>query len=226
MVARRRKDRCRGKQLAFTGLIVLFLAFFVLSTLYQQGSISADLAQELITTIISLSFPFAALTWMYFRGGTTKRIFQSLGLAKDCFSLKMLAMGALIFLIVILMELSIGTIVQVTGVQINTNASIVFANAPLWFVLFVTIIGPIDEEIFFRGFAVPRIGIIPSALVFGLLHASYGSTFGVEIIAAFIFGVITGYVFKRTKSLYPGIVAHILVNSLTATLALIFLHLV
>ena len=75
-------------------------------------------------------------------------------------------------------------------------------------------IEPINEEIMFRGFLVPRIGIVASAIIFGLAHYSYMSTFGVEMLGALIFGLLAGYVFKRTKSIYPGIVAHIIVNTI------------
>ena len=84
----------------------------------------------------------------------------------------------------------------------------------MWFLIFAAVIEPINEEIFFRGFLSTRIGIMPSAIIFGLAHYSYNSTFGVEVIAAFAFGIISAYVYKRTGSVYPGIIAHILINSL------------
>ncbi len=48
--------------------------------------------------------------------------------------------------------------------------------------------------------------IIAVLFIYGVL--------GVEVVAAFIFGLIAGYVYKRTNSLYPSIIAHMLVNSL------------
>ena len=50
---------------------------------------------------------------------------------------------------------------------------------------------------------------------------SYDSTFGVEIIAGFIFAILAGEVFRRTRSLYPSIVGHILVNALAVLAFLI-----
>jgi len=83
------------------------------------------------------------------------------------------------------------------NLNIETNACNVVTGMPLWFILFVVLIGPINEELFFRGFLVKRIGIILSALLFAILHAGYGSTFGIDIIAAFIFGLIAGYISRR-----------------------------
>ncbi len=63
-------------------------------------------------------------------------------------------------------------------------------------------------------------GILISAVVFASGHLAYNSTFEIEVIAAFVFGVVAGYVFKRTKSLYPSIVGHILVNASSILLSL------
>ena len=113
-----------------------------------------------------------------------------------------------------LLSFTISILGSVVNTQINTNVNIVLSGAPIWFYIFVAIIEPINEEILFRGFMVPRLGIVISALIFGVLHSGYNSTFGIEIIAAFVFGIISGYVFKKTDSLYPSIIAHILVNTL------------
>ena len=73
---------------------------------------------------------------------------------------------------------------------------------------------PIDEEILFRGFLVPRVGIVVSALLFAVPHLlTYASLS--EFAAAFIFGLLAGYFFRRYKSLYPTILAHALVNLFT-----------
>ena len=114
----------------------------------------------------------------------------------------------------LLLELAINAMGIAIGTQINTNVNVVFSNAPLWFLLFAFLIVPINEELLFRGLMVPRLGIVVSALIFGALHASYNSTFAVEAVAACIFGMLSGYVYKKSGSLYPSILAHMLVNAL------------
>jgi membrane protease YdiL (CAAX protease family) len=57
--------------------------------------------------------------------------------------------------------------------------------------------------------------VLVSAVMFGALHFSYNSTYGIEVIAALLFGLITGYAYKKTNSLYPALIAHIMVNTLT-----------
>ncbi|MEM3791633.1 MAG: CPBP family intramembrane glutamic endopeptidase, partial [Candidatus Micrarchaeaceae archaeon] len=140
---------------------------------------------------------------------------KELGLSKKSFSFGMVLIGLGIFLSIFALEILVGLLSVITKVKINTNVSVVLQGAPIWFLLFAIFVTPFCEEILFRGFLVPRIGILLSAFVFGLLHADYNSTFGIEIIAAFIFGIIAGYVFKKTKSLYPSIIAHGIVNGIT-----------
>ena len=70
---------------------------------------------------------------------------------------------------------------------------------------------PLTEEIFFRGFIfaglVPRLGIwramAVSALTFSLFHLSPGL-----IVPVFITGFLLAWLYRRTGSLWPGIVAH------------------
>lgn len=80
---------------------------------------------------------------------------------------------------------------------------------------------PIGEEIFFRGvlhqWASAKwgalIGSVVSSLVFGLSH-------GIPAIIAFAFvmGLAIAFAYEKTKSLWPGIIIHIINNSLKIAL--------
>ena len=166
-----------------------------------------------VATLIPLSIA-VFVYGIFFKNAKPSKVFAQLGFTTKGGVISKIMLGLVIFLIVLCIELIISVISIATNVQINTNVGMAFAGAPLWFYIFSATIEPINEEILFRGFLVPRMGIIPSALLFGLAHYSYNSTFGVEVIAAFIFGIIAGYVFRRTKSIYPGMIAHILVNTI------------
>ena len=146
-------------------------------------------------------------------------IASMLGLSRDRLTLQLVLLGVVIFIIIFLFEVAISLISLATNVKINTNVSSVFAGAPFWFMIFLAVIEPINEEMLFRGLMVPRIGIVFSSLLFAAGHVSYDSTFGIEVIFAFVFGIIASYMFRKTKSLYPSITAHILVNTL-ATISL------
>ena len=147
------------------------------------------------------------------KGKNLKQIIVDLGLSRSAMNWRALGYGIIVFLAIVLLEFGIGAFETVTHIPLPTNVKALLGGLPAYFFAFAVIVAPIDEEILFRGFLVPRIGIILSALIFGILHfLSYASVS--EFIAAFVFGLIAGYVFKRTKSLYATIIPHVLVNVL------------
>ena len=88
--------------------------------------------------------------------------------------------------------------------------------------ILVGIVGPIAEEIFFRGFVLPglvkRFGVTQSLLLssflFGIFHFDPGA-----IVPTFILGLALGWVYLKTGALWPAIFAHGLHNSLAIMLA-------
>ena len=87
----------------------------------------------------------------------------------------------------------------------------------LFFVIFVSVLGPIIEEIFFRGFmynAIKKhIGIIGaafiSASVFSLLHTNIVGFFPIMIL-----GLLLAYLYERTGSLVASMTVHVVHNSI------------
>jgi membrane protease YdiL (CAAX protease family) len=83
----------------------------------------------------------------------------------------------------------------------------------------IVILPPLVEEIVFRGVLLERfavkwrvgVAVIVSAVFFGILHA--------DPVGAGMFGVVTGLLYLRTGSLWPGIIIHFL-NNLVALLAI------
>lgn len=85
-------------------------------------------------------------------------------------------------------------------------------------VITTSILAPIAEEIGFRGVLMggllrmrckPWLAIMLSAIVFGLFHGT-----DIHFLGATLFGIIIGWVYWRTGSLIPGIIAHIVNNSI------------
>lgn len=82
----------------------------------------------------------------------------------------------------------------------------------------LVILPPLVEEVVFRGVLIERftvkwrvgVAVILSAVFFGALHA--------DPVGAGMFGVVTGLLYLRTGSLWPGIVIHA-VNNLVAMVA-------
>ncbi len=199
---------------ALSYLIFYFLLFFFIISifLYSYSYITANEAEVLTTALFSLLLPALAFAYLAHSGKSLNEAAADLGIIQKLRASKIIAIGIVLFLIVLLLELSITLIGDITKISFATNACEAITGMPLWFIFFILVVGPIDEELFFRGFLVKRIGIILSAVLFAVLHAGYGSTFGIDIIAAFVFGIIAGYIFKKTSSIYPSLIGHILVN--------------
>lgn len=98
-------------------------------------------------------------------------------------------------------------------------------NTPGIFILFVTIVGPVMEEIIFRGIVLdgllknykPKFSILISSAVFAIIHMNPAQT-----ASAFIAGLLLGWVYYRTRSLWPCICIHIINNGLFTALSLLF----
>lgn len=86
--------------------------------------------------------------------------------------------------------------------------------------LSIALLAPILEEMLFRGsiegyllkaWKSPWGAIIVSSLVFGVVHMNPA-----QIPFAFLLGVMFGWLYYRTGSLLPGIIGHVLNNSVAA----------
>ncbi|HIH50407.1 MAG: type II CAAX endopeptidase family protein [Candidatus Micrarchaeaceae archaeon] len=226
-VARRAKRKVApsryAKRTAYAITILLLLIMVLSGALYSKGYIGMPGFTAMGSIALSLFFTSIVFSWMIFTGSTPGMIVRYLGLTRDKISVKVICIGIALFVAIVILGMVVNSISNATGVPLPTNVQNVFAGAPLYFLIFTAIIAPINEEILFRGFLVSKLGkmfgiasgIIVSALIFAVLHLSYLSI--AEFVAAFTFGIIAGYAFVKTKSLYPSIVGHILVNAVTIT---------
>jgi sodium transport system permease protein len=102
-------------------------------------------------------------------------------------------------------------------------------QVPFGIVLFAIAAAPaICEEVFFRGYLqkallqrLPSWGAIAiSAAVFGVFHISVGGLAILErVLSSAMLGVVLGWVCYRTRSIWPGIILHVIHNGLLLTLA-------
>ena len=83
--------------------------------------------------------------------------------------------------------------------------------------LVIAIIPAIGEELFFRGYLQqklikwnrsPHIGIIITAILFSIIHFQFSG-----LIPRFILGVLLGYIFYWSSSLWIPIIAHFVNNA-------------
>lgn len=97
------------------------------------------------------------------------------------------------------------------------------AQSPLSTFLFIVIVAPVTEELIFRaillrGF-VPRYGpsraVAYAAALFALTHI-----FPIRLPGMFVVGFLLGWLFLRTGSIWPGVLAHVANNAIAFVLML------
>jgi membrane protease YdiL (CAAX protease family) len=100
------------------------------------------------------------------------------------------------------------------------NPSIVIAVAA---VLMIVLLAPVAEELFFRGFVFAGLrtrwslwpAAITSGLIFGLVHAPTGIT---TVVPLATLGIALCWLYNRTGSLWPCVIAHMINNGLALAL--------
>lgn len=91
-----------------------------------------------------------------------------------------------------------------------------------WFLFLLTVIVPIGEEVFFRGFVYgglrQRWGVVAAAVTSALFFAAVHMQV-VHGLPIFVLGVLLAVLYERTRSLVPSMVAHG-INNTIAVLAI------
>jgi membrane protease YdiL (CAAX protease family) len=98
--------------------------------------------------------------------------------------------------------------------------------SPIILILSVSIVAPIYEEIIFRGILLkgmskkinPTLAIVLSSLFFALVHMNIP-----QGINAFFLGLVLGFIYLKTGSIYLSIFAHFINNFLALSISSLFL---
>ncbi len=196
-------------------IITLLLIFGSLSP--QTKNILQSLLLLLLLRIVSLSMPqifSSALLWYLLVYGVML-LPVYLIIKNQQITSKELGINFSRLRIYLPFALLIGAITALIEYRILTPASLI-ENTGILNIVFIVIVmlvfaGAV-EELIFRSILQTRLeemlglkyGLLLSAVIFGIMHAGYGTI--TEILLAGIFGIIVGYIFQRTRSL-PFIVA-------------------
>ena len=116
----------------------------------------------------------------------------------------------------------------ILGSSSTAGATEIIEASPLYLVvIFAVIIGPIVEEIMFRGLLLPRLSVFGerfaiavSALLFALFHGNLAQFF-----YAFALGLVFGFVYSKTGRLRYPILLHMLINFCGSVLPLLVFEL-
>jgi membrane protease YdiL (CAAX protease family) len=193
-----------------------------------------DLANAILVFIFSsliegafLIAPFA-FAWRALRGAShiLRQACYALGLRRFAIG-RTLAWIVLLFVVIYVVNDAYQSIILALHLNLQTNDQVILQNAkyaPLttYATLVASVlVAPFCEEVFFRGFVfmgllrgMPLVlAVVLSSLIFAVAHADPGS-----FVVLFIIGLALAYLRWRTRSLWPGIILHILNNAIGALL--------
>jgi membrane protease YdiL (CAAX protease family) len=169
-----------------------------------------NVAVQLATALGFLLVPMAVASW---RGASSMReILQRLGVRRfDRSALKWMAAAVGAYLLFAMLY----SLVIVEPKQEDIAEG--FGAVPVQ-ILLIAIAAPVSEEVCFRGMLygglrekLPRLAAaLISGLVFGALHAVTGVSAVPPLI---VFGVLLSLLYERTGSIVPGVILHMLNNS-------------
>ncbi|HYP60642.1 MAG TPA: CPBP family intramembrane glutamic endopeptidase [Thermomicrobiales bacterium] len=97
------------------------------------------------------------------------------------------------------------------SLEVMTTSSPSYIAAPL-----IGLSAGIGEELLFRGALQPRYGIIPTSILFALLHSQYGFSF--ITLGTFLLGCLFGILAKRYGTTH-AIIAHALYNTVAVLIS-------
>lgn len=101
--------------------------------------------------------------------------------------------------------------------QVDFQAAAKAGPAMLLILLFAgAVLTPLGEEFVFRGVVANALnrygawaGVVASAAIFAAAHGP-----SVIFVLAFMIGIVAGWLFRRTESIWPGVVVHVVYNGL------------
>ncbi|RCK70293.1 CPBP family intramembrane metalloprotease [Desertihabitans brevis] len=144
-------------------------------------------------------------------------------------TVRWLLLGALGGLVALVVARIIGVITLLLGIQPEniqqpyTEAG----SAGVWSVvlslLFLALLTPLGEELLFRGVVTTVllrygavVGVVGSAVVFALMHGINAVSF-----SALVVGLVAGELRRRSGSVWPGVVVHVVNNAVSQLIALL-----
>ena len=111
------------------------------------------------------------------------------------------------------------------GFENNMTFAKYLAKTPLFMIIYACILGPVMEETVFRGIILGGLlkrysnttAILVSALLFGIIHLNLA-----QFMLAFPLGLLIGYLYMKTHSIYLCMLLHGLNNTFSFVFALYY----
>ena len=211
-------------------LVLQLLVIFGAVWLVYPHSNLAEVAQKPILLLVSQFLIYAAVAAcmvMLVEGKYHVRFWQAIRWNWPRSEWKLLALGAA-------MLVTLGLLQSLLPMPKDTPFEHLFdrpRDAYLLGIIAVSI-GPLMEELFFRGFMYPVLarrmgvawGIVLTALPFGLIHLpQYGWAWGAALVIVMV-GVVCGVVRAVTRSVAASFLVHVGYNGTQMIIALAYTH--
>lgn len=169
-------------------------------TPYQPSFQSEDIFWSMIFNFFAMFL--SVLAFLRIKG----RKISSIGFVSKNLGYNMIlgtASGIILFFILVF---SLLVMIEL-GFQIPENRSAEgFSTIGIPMILLISGGAALTEETFFRGFLQNRIGLFWASMLFGLAHIGYGNT--LQIVFPFVYGLVFGWLYKKTNSLAAPMTAH------------------
>ncbi|MBU2626941.1 MAG: CPBP family intramembrane metalloprotease [candidate division Zixibacteria bacterium] len=202
-------------------LLIVLLVLWPIGSALMMSGVPENIADELTDPVVQMYLPTIALQlFMFLLIIVTTRHdgggFQSLGFGK--FSLDKLFIGLAFFVAASMILSLVALAVDYIGLGEFHDPTPLLPTTTfhkvVWTVL--SLVVAFAEEAAFRGFALTRLEAISKNRLTSVLIVSIGFAVGHMyqglggVIVIFVYGLMFAFVFFKTGSIWPGIVAHFL----------------
>lgn len=172
-------------------------------------------------TIALLWSPIMALQALVFHRWVDGRPLSEFPLAFDHKARKAAVLSSVLALALMLAYVGLTQVTGVTHWRWNAGFD------PLSTLLTTLVVASagLGEEFLFRGYVMrtlghygPKAAALLSSVVFALMHMVTGRTSPLEQVSLFLHGYLFAVLFRRSKSVWPGLVFHFVYNGLTSVI--------
>lgn len=190
--------------------MIIFSTIGILS-ISEEVSLFASIFLQLAVFLLG-----AYLVWK----NNLKETLKGIGFPGSIKNTFLYTIGGMIVIFIFLCAASF-VLTKIVDASDQQKVSEKILSLPRLFLIYAVIGAPIAEELLFRAGLVPRIGIVGSSAIFGLVHILYGSVS--ELVGTAAIGLVLAVTYKKSGSITPCILIHMLFNFMSV-LAMLYVN--
>ena len=196
-------------------LVVILLSQFVMAGIIHSLSLDLPIAVSLVLSQLTIILPFVIYCIV-----KKENTFRMIRMKKIKFSTALLSVGIAIFSYPVVVLLNMVSMIFVENAMINVMPDVLQMGLIPGLIL-MALLPALVEETIFRGMIYntyskrrPIIGILLSALLFGLMHMNFN-----QLPYALYLGIIMALVMEACDSIIAPMIVHFTMNATSSTLA-------